>query len=183
MGLNSCLVTVDGTDFPIVEPWQFELEFNRKFYSHKFKQSGLRYEVAIAVYTGDIVWFHGPFPCGAFNDLKIFSLKLQTMLPFREKVISDKGYRGNPFCMTPEDSLNEEHKKFMAKARARHETVNRRFKQWGCLKQLWRHDRKKHHFVFKVVATLVQIEFDRGKKPFQVDVVNDNVRFTRFDDE
>ena len=85
--------------------------------------------------------------------------------------------------MTPEDSLNEEHKKFMAKARARHETVNRRFKQWGCLKQLWRHDRKKHHFVLKAVATLVQLEFDHGKRPFQVDVVNDNVRFTRFDDE
>ena len=52
--------------------------------------------------------------------LRDFLLKLQTMLSFREKVISDKGYIGNPFCMTPEDSLNEEHKKFMAKARACH---------------------------------------------------------------
>ena len=55
------------------------------------------------------------------------------MLPYREKVISDRGYKGNPFCVTPDDSLNEEHKKFMPIARARHETINRRFKQWGCL--------------------------------------------------
>ena len=30
VGLNYCLVTVDGTDFPIVEPWSFKLDFNRK---------------------------------------------------------------------------------------------------------------------------------------------------------
>ena len=142
VGLNSCLVTVDGTDFPIVEPWPFKLDFNRKFYSYKFKRSGLWYKVAIAVYKGNIVWFHGPFPCGAFNDVKIFSLKLQTMLLYCEKVITDRGYKGNPFCMTPDDSWNEEQTKFMAKARARHETINRRLKQWGCLKQLWRHDCK-----------------------------------------
>ena len=55
------------------------------------------------------------------------------MLLYCEKVITDRGYKGNPFCMTPEDSLNEEHKKFMAKARARHETINHRFKKWGGL--------------------------------------------------
>ena len=53
------------------------------------------------------------------------------MLPYHEKVIADRGYKGNPFCMTSDDSLNEEHKKFMAKARARHETINQRLKKWG----------------------------------------------------
>ena len=105
------------------------------------------------------------------------------MLPVREKVIADRGYRGNPFCVTPDESLNDEHKKFMGKARARHETVNRQLKQWECLQQLWRHDRSKHHLVFKTVVTLVQLEFEFGNRPFQVDVVNDNIRFTNFDDE
>ncbi len=136
----SCYCRWYGTDFPIVEPWPFELDFNRKFYSHKFKSSGLRYKSAIAVYTDNIVWFHGPFPWRAFNDLKIFSSKMQTILPYRENVITDRGYRGSPSCMTPNKSLNKEHKKFMANARARHETINRRLKQWGCLKQLLRHD-------------------------------------------
>ena len=42
------------------------------------------------------------------------------MLPVREKVIDDRGYCGNHFCVTPDESLNEEHKKIMGKARARH---------------------------------------------------------------
>ena len=105
------------------------------------------------------------------------------MLPVREKVITDRGYCVNPFCLTLDESLNEEHKKFMGKARARHETVNRRLKQWKCLQQLWRHDRSKHHFVFKTVTTLVQLEFEFGHKPFQVNVVNDNICFTNFDHE
>ena len=47
------------------------------------------------------------------------------MLPNLENVIADRGYKGNSFCMTSNDSLNEEHKKFMTKARARRETINR----------------------------------------------------------
>ena len=46
------------------------------------------------------------------------------MLPFREKVINDRGYKGGTFCMTPGDSLNEDAKKIMGKARAHHKTIN-----------------------------------------------------------
>jgi hypothetical protein len=42
---NDCLTTVDGTDFRI-PAW------GRKFYSHKFKGSGLRYEVALSILGG-----------------------------------------------------------------------------------------------------------------------------------
>ena len=103
------------------------------------------------------------------------------MLPYRERVITDRGYRGNPFCVTPDQSLNEAHRVFMSKARARHETINRRLKQWQCLKQMWRHDRHKHHFAFKSVLTLVQLEFHHGHRPFQLNVVNDNQEYTVFD--
>ena len=76
------------------------------------------------MYIGDIAWFYGPFLFGAYNKLKIISLNLQTMLPFREKVINDRGYKGGTFCMTPGDSLNEDAKKIMGKARAHHKTIN-----------------------------------------------------------
>ena len=36
---NNCLISVDGTDFLIAD-------HGAKFYSHKFKNSGLRYEVS-----------------------------------------------------------------------------------------------------------------------------------------
>ena len=85
--------------------------------------------------------------------------------------------------MTPDDTLNDAHKKFMSKVRACHETINRRLKQRRCLQQLRRHDRKKHHLVFAAVVTMVQTEFEHGHRPFQVTVVNDNVEFTTFDNE
>ena len=50
-------VSVDGTDFRLQRQHPCKC-----FYSHKFKASGYRYEVAICIKTGDIIWTHGPFP-------------------------------------------------------------------------------------------------------------------------
>jgi hypothetical protein len=74
-------VTVDGTDLQIYEP----TPFSKKWYSHKFRAAGLRYEVAVCIQTGDIVWFHGPFPCGEWPDLKIFRDGLKKVLAPGEK--------------------------------------------------------------------------------------------------
>ena len=62
---NDCLVTVDGTDFRIAE-------HGRPFFSHKYKKSGLRYEVALCILTGDVVWINGPYECGMWPDISIF---------------------------------------------------------------------------------------------------------------
>ena len=42
------MVSVDGTDFRVEET-------GRQWYSHKFKKSGVRYEVGLAIKSGDIV--------------------------------------------------------------------------------------------------------------------------------
>jgi hypothetical protein len=47
---------VDGTDFKAQEPYPF----NRKWMSHKYKGAALKYEVAISIFSGDIVWIYGP---------------------------------------------------------------------------------------------------------------------------
>ena len=173
---NRCLITVDGTDFRIQEPYPWEKEFNRFFYSHKFKGPGLRYEVGICIKTGYLVWFHGPFPCGKFADLTIYNLKLKHSLLRGERVIADQGYKGEPTVCTKLDAKNESHRKSMALCRARHETINRRFKQFKCLQQTWRHNRTKHVHAFTAVVTLTQIELENGHPAFQVcsytDVIN-----------
>jgi len=166
---NRCLVTVDGTDFRIQEP----SPFNRKWYSSKFNGPGVRYEVGICIQSGDIVWIHGPFPCGLMPDIRIFRIKLKDLLLPGEQVIADKGYRGDPKTCTPFEAKNECHKKAMSRARARHETINGRFKRWGCLKQVWRHNRTKHYLVFKAVATITQLEMENGRPPFQVTTYED----------
>ena len=120
------MVTIDGTDFEIFEPGNPEGRFwvdskgnhvtcNPKWYSHKFKGPGLRYEVAVCIQTGDIVWTAGPFPCGRRPDKKIFKHRLRHMLDQHEMVECDRGYVGLPFeCHTPDDFLNEADKQAKA---------------------------------------------------------------------
>ena len=145
---------MDGTDFRIQEP----TPFSKKCYSSKFNAAGLRYEVAICIQTGWIVWVNGPYPPGEWNDLRIAMEELVYMFEGDERAVADKGYRGHPMYFdTPWrflDTLSQRVRK--ALARARHETVNRRFKHWQILKQVFRHDIAKHGTVFFAVANIEQ---------------------------
>jgi hypothetical protein len=155
---------VDGVDFQIQEP----TPFSTAWYSHKFHGPGLRYELAVAINTGDIVSFNGPFPCGAFPDLKIFRNRLKQELGQGEKVVADRGYKGDTKTCTPDNSNNPAHKKAMNRARARHETINRRLKTWKSLKQVFRHESQKHHIIFRSVMVIEQIAINNGRPPFQI---------------
>ena len=63
---NDCLLSVDGTDCRIQKK-------GRRWSSHKFaKKAGVRYEVGVAIKSGDICWINGPYPCGQFADITIF---------------------------------------------------------------------------------------------------------------
>lgn len=95
-------MTVDGTDFPIYEP----TPYSRKWYSHKFKGPGLRYEIAMSIQSGDIVWCNGPYPAG-WSDLKIARDALVFQLEPGEMVCADGGYRdGGEFFQTPTGEKN-----------------------------------------------------------------------------
>ena len=74
--MNKCLVTVDGTDFRIAEP----VPFSRVWYTQKFAGPGLRYELAVSLFNGDIVWYNGPFAPGTNHDITIFRWKLKSKL-------------------------------------------------------------------------------------------------------
>ena len=77
-------MTVDGTDYSINEPQLRPgrprprsrkgklLPYNPKWYTKKYQGAGVRYEIGVCIQTGDIVWTNGPFPCGRWQDLKIF---------------------------------------------------------------------------------------------------------------
>ena len=164
---NDCLVSVDGTDVLIQEqsPW------SRMWYSHKFKGPGLRYEVALSIRTGLIVWLNGPFPCGSFPDLKIFRNGLQGMLGQFERVEADAGYVGcDPeYAKTPQSRFgSEDRKELQNRVRARQETVNKRFKQFSILNQRFRHDLSLHVVVFDAVAVITQLSILSGESLFEI---------------
>ena len=102
---NDCLLSFDTTDCPVDEPYPFQKRWSERWSSHKFgKKAGLRYELAIAILSGEICWYNGPFPCGLYNDWKIFNeCRLRTYLEKHERVEADNGYSaGDPeVCKTP----------------------------------------------------------------------------------
>jgi len=162
-----CKVSVDGTDFRVETP----SGLGRKFYSHKFKKSGLRYEVAISIQAGDIVWINGPFPCGEWPDIKIFRKDLLKMIPFGEAVEADNGgYRGEPYAvrLPNETGGSKVHEKKKNEVRSRHESCNKRFKEWDILNQVFRHDLESHRNVFLAIAALLQINIRKGHPLWQV---------------
>ena len=162
------MVTVDGTDFLIQEP----IPFSSGWYAKKFNKSGLRYEIAICILTGDIVGYNGPFPCGTANDLSIFRYRTKRMLDPGEKVVADGAYQ-DVKCAIPLYATSLKHHRDMAAARARHETVNRKFKEWQILGSRFRHHRSKHHIPARAVFVMTQIAHDDGRKAFQVGRVYD----------
>ena len=128
-------------------------------------------------------WVNGPFPTGANSDLEIFRSGLMTYLEEFERVEADDGYIGEallkvrcPKCIT----TPLERKEMMAVVRMRHETVNRRMKQWRCLKDVFRHGLDFHETCFTFCAVMTQIAISNGEPLFQVDY-SDN--FDVSDDE
>ena len=163
----------DGVDFEIAEPWPYNRYISKRWYSHKFKGPGIRYLIGVAILTGDIVHISGPYPCGDWPDVKIFKQDIVPELDANERVEADGGYASlDPqYTKTPESaSSREESKDLKNKVRARHETVNKRLKQWAILRKVFTNtDLKKHSFALRAVAVITQLSFDNGEPLFQVD--------------
>ena len=143
-------VSIDGTDCRIFEPTPFDT----KWYSHKHNGPGLRYEVGICIVSGHIVWVSGPHECG-IPDITIAREGILHILEDGEKIIADGGYRGEAAIW------HKGHNQYSAKlegvVRARHETANKKLKDFGVLTQRFRHHLSLHGFCFHACANLVQL--------------------------
>lgn len=171
---SRCLVSIDGTDCPILEP----RPFSPIWFSFKFHGAGLRYEVGICIQTGWIVWVKGPYPCGAFPDRNIAQNGVNLELDPGEMYVADRGYRDNARgCAETPQGINDFDQYMKATARARHEVVNSRIKLFTILKQKFRHHRRKHGMCFKAAANLTQLKIENGEIAFDV-FYYDRVRWT-----
>jgi hypothetical protein len=177
---KKCKITVDGTDCRIEEPKQSEFiilklkregkhdhPYDPRFKSHKFGKAGLRYELGVCIRTGDIVWVNGPFPAGEWSDLKIYKLALRDMLDDGEWVETDNGYPGESTCRMKKQFVSKVDRKAKSSALSRHENINSLLKDFGCLKQMFRHELEFHGTCFAACAAITQMAFDAGEKPWQ----------------
>lgn len=158
-------VTVDGTDFWTVE----YLPFTTDRYSHKFNGPGLRYEIALSIKTGYIVHINGPFLPGAWPDIKIARAQLHAMLPHGEYYLADCGYRAIDAPSITRDEIAPFERREMGLLLARHETINRRFKDWEILKQQFRHKEEFHGPVFTAIAVMTQMEIESGHFVYDIE--------------
>lgn len=156
-------MSVDNTDFRIVG-------HGKQFYSFKFKKSALRYEVALCILTGDIVWINGPYEPGVWNDIAIFRDGIMHHLEDGERVEADDGYIGEAptYVKCPKCFTNPRETLFMQqRVRNRQETVNKRFKNWGILKQVYRHDIPHHGDAFRAIVVITQLSITKGEPLFE----------------
>ena len=130
----------------------------------------MRYEVCLCILTGDIVWINGPYNAGRWPDINIFRDSLLSHLGENERVEADDGYIGEApqYVKCPKSFVNPTETEFMQqRCRNRQETVNKRFKQWGILKQRYRHDIVAHGEAFRAVVVLTQMIINNNESLFE----------------
>ena len=147
---------------------------DESFFSHKFKGSGVRYEIGVCILTGDIVWVIGPFPCGDWPDISIFRFAVKHLLDPDERVEADDGYVGeDPVNTKVPGSVvhfhDEKQLLVRSRVRRRHETVNKRIKQFKCMATVFRHELTFHGDCFRACAVLTQLEIESGNPLFSVE--------------
>ena len=124
----------------------------------------------MCILTGEIVYFCDPYECRKWNDISIFRNALMTELSPINRVEADDGYIGEHprHIKCPKGFANPEQTLFIQqRARNRHDTVNKRVKNWGILKQVYRHDIPKHGDVFRAIAVITQLSITNCEQIFE----------------
>lgn len=102
----------------------------------------------------------------------IFGDALAYELEEGERVEADDGYEPHApqYVKCPKCIANDpERESMQQKVRSRHETVNKRFKQWKILREEYRHNIEDHGSVFRAVAVLTQLAIEKGEPLYEVD--------------
>ncbi len=134
------------------------IPFDKSWYCHKFNGPGVRYEVGISIENPKIVWANGPWPCGSHSDLRIIREGLKLKLLLDEFVVADGGYTDER-CIQPPGSNHKDHH-LLSLIRAMHENSNKRLKQFGVLKQKFRHDLTLNHYCFFAVLNITHLTLE-----------------------
>ena len=119
---------------------------------------------------GWIVVVNGPCPGGDWPDLRIARHVLHHVLDEGKHHVADGGCHSSLDCRAmPPTGRNDYHNRQVAVVRARHETVNCRFKMFGVLCQRFRHPLEKHGMVLKAISSVVQLTTSNGCNSLEVE--------------
>ena len=163
-----CKMMINGTDFVINEP----IPFSKNWFTKKVEGPGTRHKVGVCIQTGWTHWWNGPFPCGAWPDLKMSREELICRPHMGRSTVANKGCHRSWLHVALKKIASADRvpafERMMAAARARHETINRKPKELGCLQKKWRYPKSKHHITFGAVANIVQLTIMEERSACQV---------------
>jgi hypothetical protein len=128
----------------------------------------------------------GPFAAGDWPDVEMFRFALKNMLDDGERVEADDGYVGeDPLKIkTPGSFVHDQDNRQLyvrAKVRLRHETANKRFKQFNILRKLYDGDMEFHGSIFRACAVLTQLSINLGAPLFDTSEYEDRERTAEAD--
>lgn len=109
-----------------------------------------------------MVWTHGGYPCGQYPDLRLAREAYIWSVNPGEKTVADHGYNDPQYFIRKTANNIKLHTRIMS----RHETVNKRMKQFKILKNVYRNKLEKHPIVFHAVANLTQLMIENGHPLF-----------------
>lgn len=156
----SMLLTVDGTHARTNEPRDPDMRRNPKNYSFKNNFSGLNYQIAVNIWTNQIVYINSGDPASV-HDMTAMRDEFIGLMPAGARIIADAGYTGKTeeekrlfaVCNTFDTQAV---KKLKKRARARQESVNKRLKDYHCFKVCFMDGVEKHKLCFAAGMVLVQ---------------------------
>jgi len=101
------------------EPIHPVLGKNPKFYSHKFQQAALLYELACSIYENKLVWMRGPFKASRHDimqwqsqeEFQVFPLKVfRKHIEQEERLVKFYRYRDEKACKKRETKKKKHEK-------------------------------------------------------------------------
>lgn len=160
--------TIDGIHCRIQEPRTDNP--GSHWFSHKSNGPGVTYELVIHTKKQQLMWIKGPKPA-ATKDLTMAREPngILEKIPDGKKIIGDKAYRGEPDKISApnlHDCLMAS--TYKGRARSRHETFNKRIKDFQIINQRFRNKLSKHQIAFEAVCVLVQYDIETDNPLFVV---------------
>lgn len=154
------LLSVDGTHARTNEPRDDEMRRNPKNFSFKNNFAGLNYQIALHIFKDKIAYVNTGDPASV-HDMTAMRDEFIGLLPDGARVVADAGYTGkteaekrlfavaNPFD-------TDVTKTFKKRAKSRQETINKRIKDYKCMKETWSDGIGRHRIAFTACLVLVQ---------------------------
>ena len=158
--INKIFFSLDGTDFPINEP----SPFSKIWFSHKFNGPAIRYEIGISLRTSDIVWAFGGVKPGDFPDLELARSCVVDMIDDGELIVADNGYNDSWVFLNDRKGSYEPQDTAIRQYLARHESVNKRIRDFKILSDKYKGKLSFHPRIFHACVNLVQIQIENGNE-------------------